>query len=258
VAWAHVKDSPGAGGVASASAATLNVGAFGSAVTLNNYVVAWAWGGNSSTPPTAGQVTCTDNGATPNTYTQIAFKGQALGANPGTWAAAFVAKVTSNPASGNLNPKVSNSGSGPWIVGCAAEFSGGTTTTDGSSTNGSTNNTSNAPTCGNMTTAVADDLLVAAFGMNQTSDLSTIADPTNYTLVGKTVSETVEAGAGHYRIVTGTVTNNNPAWALTGASSAASDGWAACQAALQPAAGAASPVLQDLMHRPGFMPLLCM
>jgi hypothetical protein len=235
--WAHVQDSPGSGGVGSASAATVNTGAFGSAVTLNDFVVVFCWGGNATNPPTAGQVTCSDNGATPNTYTQLAFKGfTTAGGGSHMFSAIFVAKITSNPGSGNLNPKVSVAGASQFVVGCAAEFSGGTTTQDGSSTNANSNSVSNAPTCGTMTTAVANDLLLATFGIDQPSDLTSITVPTNYANVGKTVSETVEAGSGDYRIVSGTVTNNNPAWTLVGASSAAGDGWTAVQAALEPAA----------------------
>jgi hypothetical protein len=244
MAWTHVADSPGAGGVASASAATLNIGAFGSAVTIGDFVVVWCWGGNSTNPPTAGQVTCSDNGATPNTYTQIAFKGQGT---VDTCAAIFVAQITSNPASGNINPKVSVAGAGQFIVGCAARFAGGTTTTDGSSSNSSLNSTNNAPTAGNMTTAVADGLLLAVFGLDQTSNLTSIADPTGYTLVGKTTSEAVCAGAGHYKIASGTVTNNNPAWTVVGADTSATDGWAAAQAALQPAAAGDTLFAQSIL-----------
>lgn len=231
--WAHVQDSPGANGVASATAASLNVGAFGSAVTLNDFVVVWSWGGGS-TAPVAANLTCSDNGATPNTYNRLIFKDLTLGSlNP--YAVIFAAKITSNPSSGNLNPKVSNAATGSFIVCCASEFSGGSLTADGTSSNSNTNNLSNAPTCGNMTTTVANDLLLACLGFEQGPDLTGMTDPTNYTSTGRTLSETLEAGSGVWRIVSGTVTNNNPAWTLTGASSNGTDGWAAAQAALQPA-----------------------
>jgi hypothetical protein len=224
--------------VSAASAASVAVGAFGSPVTLNDFVVVWCWGGNNTNPPTSGQVTCSDNGATPNTYTQIAFKGltSADTANH-CFSAIFVAQITSNPSSGNINPTISVAGASQFVVGCAAEFSGGTTTTDGSSNNGNSNSVNNAPTAGNISTAVANDLLLATFGMDQPANLTSITIPGSYTNVGKTTSETVMAGSGDYQIVSGTVTNNNPAWTLVGANTQTGSLWTAVQAALQPAAG---------------------
>lgn len=237
-AWSHVQDTPGSNAVASGSGSPLNLGAFGSPVTINDFVVVFTWGGGSSAP-TAGQITCSDNGATPNSYTQLIFKNQAAS---NCYACIFVAQITSNPSSGNLNPKVSNAAGSAFIVACAAEFSGGTTTTDGSSSNSNTNNVNNIPSCGTMTTTVANDLGLACAGMDQGANLSSITDPSGYTHVGETTSSAVMAGSGVYNIFSGTVTNNNPTWTFAGASSSTTEGWAAVQAALEPPAAAGGGV----------------
>jgi hypothetical protein len=73
VAWVNVQNNPSSGTLATAAATSLSIGAFGSAVTVGNFVVVWAMGGAGGGTINPGQITCSDNAATPNTYTQLAF-----------------------------------------------------------------------------------------------------------------------------------------------------------------------------------------
>ena len=48
-------------------------GAFANNPTNGNYIVVWCWGWNSNADWTPSEITCSDNLATPNTYTQVGF-----------------------------------------------------------------------------------------------------------------------------------------------------------------------------------------
>jgi hypothetical protein len=229
MAWTHVQDTPGGNATANtASGTSLNLGAFGSAVTLNNFVVVWfhAEGGAN----TIATISVTDNGSTPNTYTQLVALKVTDSGGFAVVGSIYLAKITHNPSAGNLNPQVNTSISASLLMGCAAEFSGGSSTTDGSSTNSSTTNWT--PSCGNMTTTNSGDLLLAEMSTGVSTGTASWTDPTSYTSVGKqTNASSFDIMQGLYRIPGTTVTNNNPTW---NSFSPTNQGGVAVQVALQP------------------------
>lgn len=219
--WAHVQDTPGAGAMTQAQSVTsLQAGAFASANTLGNYIIVWCGGSLSGVNITG----VTDNAQTPNTYTQLF-----LSVNGNVKIAAYIAKITSLPASGNLNPKVTLSGSGSNVNICAAEFSGGSTTMDGSAVTVQ-NAGSTSFTGGPISTTQQNDLLVAGF--TQDDNPVGTAAPSGFTAVGiGSGGASSEAGGGAYKIVTGTVSSQAATWT---ASSGSSANFATGVAALQP------------------------
>lgn len=221
MSWSHVQDAPGSNGTAnSGSASSLSTGAFGSQPATGSYVIVFVSGWSSSATPT---VTCTDNAATPNTYTQLILKAGTTSQYSGyAFVALFVATINSLPVSGNLNPKVSLAPTGALTL-SASNFSGGSTTTDGSSGNAGNATT---PTAGSITTTNAGDLLLAVVSVN---DGMSATPPTNYTAAG-TDTATNQPGQGCWRIPGTTVTGNDPQWSGNSDNSQ----WAAAQAALQP------------------------
>ena len=109
-------------------------------------------------------VSCTDNAATPNTYTQILAGPNATNT---AFVIVFAATITSLPTSGNLNPTVGwvlNDGGntwGPsWLVVSGAEFSGGSTTIDASSVAQSYETGGPAIQPGSMTSSGENDLIL--------------------------------------------------------------------------------------------------
>lgn len=234
MSWAHIQDTPGSNAVnATGSGTSQALTAFASAVTIGDQVLVFAWGTSAATI-VAANITCTDNGSTPNTYTQLAVQINAGGgARP--WCAIFGATITHNPSSGNLVVTIKTASVTSGINGCASEFSGGSLTTDGSSTN--SNSGSTGPNPGNITTTVASDLLLAIFTDSSGLNPETITGPGGYTSIGiQKNGSSFDCGNGIYEIPGSIVTNNNPTWTLGD-----SVGWAAAQVALKAAATTANP-----------------
>src|SRR5215469_5608772 len=177
--WSHVQDAPGGNAVGAGGSTSQAAGAFASPAALGDFVVVGAWGNPGAGQASAG-VTCSDNATTPNTYTQVKFAQQGTSH---AWVALFAAKVTSNPSSGNLDVTVSATGANSGLQVCAAEFSGGSLTTDGSSS--TTNAGSASPAPGPMTTTTPGDLLLAAFTDNSSANPETMTDPSGYSSTGR-------------------------------------------------------------------------
>ncbi len=230
MAWAHVQDAPGSDGTGGAAAGNVSTGPFVSPVTLNNIVAVFCWGDQSSLG-TAGQITCSDNGSTPNTYTQLAFKSVSDANADDVFAAIFIATITHNPSSGNLNPKVT-AANGLVVVACAAEFSGGSTTVDGSAVVASSGSTG-APAPGSLTPNFTTDLILAVMASGATG-ATTVTTPTNFTSCGKhsTGADTL-AGEGIW-FIPGNANAQNPTWPSQ------ANGWDACQVDVKVAGGAAA------------------
>jgi hypothetical protein len=224
MSWAFIQRAPGGtfgsdvGANSGGTGISQSSGAFGSPAAVGNHVVVWAFGGVT----TLTTATCTDNAATPNTYTRVAFNN-----SNGKWGAVFVAPVLSNPASGNLNPTVTigatdNSDSAV----CAAEFSGGGTTTDQAAVG--TGGTTGAPAPGTMTTTNADCLVLACMANASGANPTTVTTPAGFTNAGcENNGAGFDVGQGVYQVLSGTGTTN-PAWD-SGAVS-----WQAIQVALLP------------------------
>lgn len=240
--WAHTQDTPGSNAVASNSSATsLGCGAFGSPNTIGNFIVVFVWGNMSSSAWNATNVTCSDNATTPNTYNNLV--SRSIGALP-QGVGIYLAQINHLPSSGNLNPTVSLAQTGV-IVCCASEFSGGSSTTDGSNTNFLSASTGTSATPAAMTTTNAGDLLLWAF-TNDTSSTSATITPvsplTNYTSVGKEVNgSSVDVGNGLYWLPGATETNINPACTINATH------WACVQVALAP--GAATSHISPAIYR---------
>jgi hypothetical protein len=232
------------------SASVTDSAAFASNPTVGNYVAVMCWGWNSS--HTTGTPTITDN-IGGNTYTIPTNGFQAV--NNDVWCLVAYAKVAATGA--GLKARCTTPGG--WaangsIMVCAAEYSGvAASSPENGSVGTAPGTTAQTFAPGNLTVN-STDLVVAVHASDSAGN------PTNLTSPGAPlVSEgrqlngsTFEAGEG--MTATGVTTPSNPTWTTTAAASK----WAAAQFALLAASGAASPVLQDLMHRPGFMPLLCM
>lgn len=226
----HVQDTPGSNNVnATGSGTSQALTAFGSAVAIGDDVIVFAWGTSAATI-VAGNISCTDNATTPNSYSQLVIQINAGGgARP--WCVIFGASITSNPGSGNLVPTISTGSVTSGINGCGSEFSGLTLNTDGSSTN--SNSGSTGPNPGNMTTTLAGDLLLAIFTDSSGLNPETITGPGGYTSVGiQKNGSSFDCGNGIYEIPGAIVTNNNPTWTLGD-----TVGWAAAQVALKAAGG---------------------
>jgi hypothetical protein len=198
----------------------LSAGAFGSANTLGNFIVVWISGSFS------GNITSvTDNARTPNTYTQLY-----LAANGAVKCAAYLAKITSLPASGNLNPQANFSSSTNAVDISASEFSGGSLNLDGSAIT-HTGTSASTYAGGPITTNQANDLLITGF--TQDDNTQTITVPTGFTSAGVNPgSGTREPGGGAYQILLGGVSNQNVNWTSSGGSS---QPYATGVVALQPA-----------------------
>lgn len=226
--WAHIQDTPGSNNVnATGSGTTQALTAFGSAVTLGDQVIVWAWG-TSGSAIVAANVTCSDNGATPNSYTQLIFAVQ--GTNK--WVAIFeAATITSNPNSGNLVPTVTSSVT-TGLNACGSEFSGGSSATDGSNSAVS-GSPGTAPAPGNITTTSSADLLLTIFTDASGLNPETITSPGSYTSTGiQTNGSSFDCGQGMWWIPNAIVTNNNPTWTLGD-----SVNWSAAQIALKAGGG---------------------
>lgn len=126
----------------------------------------------------------------------------------------------------------------------------GLATSSAEDTRSSAEGSSAAPACGAFTTASAG----ITFGVvTHTGADTAITENTGggYSLAFEAESTTNQPINGEYKVTA--AGSQNPSWTL-----GASRAWICTGAGFKDAAGAASPVLQDLMHRPGFMPLLCM
>ena len=60
-------------GYSTTSSATQATGAFSKSPTIGNYIVVWFWAWDDSAGWSSSDVTCSDNLATHNTYTQVGF-----------------------------------------------------------------------------------------------------------------------------------------------------------------------------------------
>ena len=154
------------------------LGASTNQVTIGNIVLVFVncenegIGGPGNNMPYS-TVTCTDNAAAPNTYTQL-FAGPNA-TNTG-FVMVFAATITSLPTSGNLNPTVSwvlnnggNTWGGPfWLTVSGAEFSGGSTAIDTSSVAQSYEGGGPAIQPGSMTTSGENDLILQIAEYNAT------------------------------------------------------------------------------------------
>jgi hypothetical protein len=190
---------------------------------------------NESTNTTdPSQITATDNAATPNTYTNI-FSVVKGNTNIG-WSgiAVLAAQVQSLPASGTLTVTTTCPGisTGQAAQECLAmEFSGGSTTIDGSV--GTYHIDTGVPLrSGTLTAGGSNDLILALFTDRQLSEPSGLSYPSGFTGVGlETDGYTWILGGVAYKIVSGGYSADTQ-WAPN-----TTDGWAAAQLALSPAGG---------------------
>ena len=222
--WKHIQDNPGSDNVTFNSNATaLSVGAFGSAVSLLNSVVVCVGGAGSSSGSISG-LTVTDNGSTPNTYTQAIIK---TSSSTGAWVAFYVSRITSNPSSGNLNPKVTVTNSQSLGI-VASEFSGAASKSsvinDGNGASSTSNSTSPAP--GAVTPTVYEDLVLTA-EVNINATIS--ASPTGFTSVGKRSNSLFISMEFMYKILN--VSNLN---SVSSTWTVGSSLWVACAYILKP------------------------
>jgi hypothetical protein len=219
--WTHVQDNPGLNRLTSPTVLTnyFSAGAFPSAVTVGNYVVVGISGYDGNQYIEAGDVFCTDNGSTPNSYRQLLFY-RAVNGDRTCWVAAFMAKISSNPASGHLTPLVHIVNGKVTLMSLgAAEFSGGSTATDGSQVAAEQDYTAGAASLSfTVSTGVANDLLIGAFSDNRSGSY-TWTLPSGFTPMG-TQSDGADFVPGQlaYRIVSGTLSNQRLTWGNIGAS----------------------------------------
>ena len=218
MAWSHVQDAPGSPAMTNTGGAlTLTVTAFGSPNTIGNQIVAVVTGVDNASGVST-DFSCTDNAATPNTYTQVLFSCETT--TSFSVAIVWVATIASLPVSGNLAVKFTATVS-TQMFGCASEYSGGTKTVDGGSGvgyNTHTSSTSSAnPTPGSITTVTDGDLIISALSSNHTSNTA-ITQPSGFSLIGKQVAGATynQEGAAAYLIQTSHGTTNQ-AWTCSAA-----------------------------------------
>jgi PKD repeat protein len=220
--WTHVQDDPGGGALNSPTATTntFSLNPFPSPVTIGDYVLVGITGLDNQISVNAVDVTCTDNATTPNSYTQLYFHRETTGDQDG-WVCLFAAKVAHNPSSGNLYPTINIGNGKTSIVSWAAsEFSGGSLTLDGSPQVQEYafipppyNTTVNLA----LTTTQPNDLLIGIFADNRGGSY-TWTLPSGFTALGtQSDGNNFLAGQWAYRIVSGTLSNQQLSWSNNGA-----------------------------------------
>jgi hypothetical protein len=219
-AWTHVQDNPGNNALTSPTALTnsFSVGGFPSPVRVGNYVVVGVTGYDWTKYIDAGDIFCTDNGSTPNSYRQLFFFRAANG-DQTCIAAAFLAKITSNPSSGHLSPTVFIGNGKVTLMSLgAAEFSGGSLDVDGSPVLAEQDYiTRQASLNFTLSTSAPRDLLIGVISDNRSGSF-TWTLPSGFTSIGAQSDGTdFVPGQIAYRVLSGTLSNELLTWGNSGA-----------------------------------------
>lgn len=203
------------------SGASQQTSAFGSNPTVGNYLVAWAWGWNSTVTHLASHFVFSDTGS--NAWSPLGF--QSLSAD--LWLIMGYAKVATGSASHKITMTLTGESTGSVMV-CGSEFSGVASTSplDGAAVG--TTGTTGIPAPGSLS-LTAGDLVLALMTTDQTTYTTFgYSTPTGFTRVGmQNDGSTFQVGEAVYAINPSSPTN--PAW-KTGTVK-----WAANQFALKAA-----------------------
>jgi hypothetical protein len=194
-------------------------GAFGSSVTGGNTLLVFCWLYNPGVTVTS----VTDTAG--NTYTKDAQVQDSVG---GSTHADCEVWRSSNVTGGSSFKVTINATGSAYISGTACEVSGLTNSgpLDGSgSTSGATSLTTSQGT-GNFSTTNANDLIVASLSCSGIPN-GTLSDPSGYTSIGNLQDGgTNEDGSAVYKIVSATLTNENPSFSWSGGAYASAIGLA--------------------------------
>ena len=204
-------------------------GAFASKPTIGNYILVSCWAWNQNREWTSSDITCSDNLATHNTYTQVGFVQSGYDVF-----CFFYAKVTSTGA--GYTPVVTLNTVGNSAISVAAsEFSGiaSSNPIDGSAVTAT--GTGSPASLGNMTVR-ASDLVLAGLNWDECSAVS-ISQPSGWTRQGLDDASvdsscTTAYGDAIYSIASSSTTA--PSWSVSGGTTSGTDGWCASQVAFLP------------------------
>lgn len=214
------------------SATSVATGAFATAPTVGNYVIAWAWVGSKTGANWASTAfSCTDNFS--NSYSSIGFS-----ASGNTLVALmYYAKVATTGSAFTVTLTASNRTKLDVV---AAEFSGLVASSPTDNALGTTG-TTGAPAPGSMTLFNAGDLVIAVMASAAAANPATVTTPSGFTAVAtQTNGSTFSVGQAIYAINPGSPTN--PTW------NSGTVAWGAYQAALlAAAAGGPAPAYPAIL-----------
>ncbi|MGO8748886.1 MAG: beta strand repeat-containing protein [Thermoguttaceae bacterium] len=226
-------------GYSTTSNATQATGAFSKNPTIGNYIVVWFWAWDDSAGWTSSDVTCSDNLATHNTYTQVGFVQSGCSVS-----GFFYAKVTSTGA--GYTPIITvNSLVDPSVSVAASEFSGIAASNPVDGTAVTATGRGNPASVGSMS-AKATDLVLAGLSWDEDSAV-TIAEPSGWTRSGNALDDAAidpsgdtQYGDAIYQVDPSGPTA--PSWTVSGGTTSGTDTWCASQVAFLSANSANVPL----------------
>ena len=215
-------------GYSTTPSATQATGAFSKNPTIGNYIVVWFWAWDDSAGWTSSDVTCSDNLATHNTYTQVGFVQSGCSVS-----GFFYAKVTSTGA--GYTPIITvNSLADPSVSVAASEFSGIAASNPVDGTAVTATGTGSPASVGSMS-AKATDLVLAGLSWDEGSAV-TIAEPSGWTRSGNALDDAAidpnqdtQYGDAIYQMDPSGPTA--PSWTVSGGTTSGTDKWCASQVA---------------------------